>query len=155
MCIVRDRAWSVSHIWVIARGTWWSNTRIPTLNKKPTAGAIYKHGSAVIHRQAKYSLRINILAYPPAFKAPVRGVPVRIFPGAVLGKTFRRAWPPKFSLTSPSPYPFPFPSPCPPKLSLPSLSPLRLPCLPLSPSLPFPFSSSLPSPLCPPFLPSP
>ena len=28
--------------------------------------------AAVIDRKARYSLRIEILAYPPAFKAPVR-----------------------------------------------------------------------------------
>ena len=34
------------------------------------------HAAAVIDRKARYSLRIEILAYPPAFEAPVSGVPV-------------------------------------------------------------------------------
>jgi len=75
-------------LWVIARGTWWSNTRIPALNKKPAAGAIYNHGAAVIDRKARYSLRIEILAYPTlAFDAPVRGVLVGILHAVWLGKT--------------------------------------------------------------------
>jgi len=60
--------------------------------------------------------------------------------GAVLGKTLGGG-----PLNFPSP-PLPFslplslPFPLPPKLSLPSLFPLPLSSLPLSPSLPFPFS---------------
>jgi len=34
------------------------------------------HAAAVIDRKARYSLIIEILAYPPAFEAPVSGVPV-------------------------------------------------------------------------------
>ena len=76
-------------LWVIARGTWWSNTRIPALNKKPAAGAIYNHGAAVIDRKARYSLRIEILAYPTlAFDAPVRGVLVGILPCRLAWKNY-------------------------------------------------------------------
>jgi len=57
-------------LWVIARGAWWSNIRIPALNKKPAAGAIYNHGAAVVDRKAKYLLRIEIVAYPICIRRP-------------------------------------------------------------------------------------
>jgi len=49
-CIMRDRAWSVSHCGLshVALGG-----PIPALNKKPAAGAIYNHGAAVIDREAR------------------------------------------------------------------------------------------------------
>jgi len=37
---------------VIARGAWWPNTRIPAVNKRPAAGAIYNHDATVIDRKA-------------------------------------------------------------------------------------------------------
>jgi len=49
---------------------------IPTVNRK--AVATYVQITPVIDRKANYSLRIEILAYPPAFEASVRGVPVGI-----------------------------------------------------------------------------
>ena len=50
LCIVRERAWSVSHCGLshVALGG-----PIPALNKKPAAGAIYNHGAAVIDREAR------------------------------------------------------------------------------------------------------
>ena len=47
LCIVRDRAWSVSHCGLsrVALGD-----SISALNKKPAAGAIYNHGAAFIDR---------------------------------------------------------------------------------------------------------
>ena len=41
------------------------------MNEKPAAGAIYKpHTAAVIDRKARYSLRIEILAYPTCIRGP-------------------------------------------------------------------------------------
>jgi len=57
-------------LWVIARGAWWSNIRIPALNKTPAACAMYNHGEAVIDRKARYLLRIEILAYPTCIRRP-------------------------------------------------------------------------------------
>jgi len=53
---------------------------IPALNKKPAGGAIYNQGAAVIDHKARYRLRIEILAYQPAFDDPVKGVAVEILP---------------------------------------------------------------------------
>jgi len=43
---------------------------IPALNKKPAADEIYNHSAAVIDRKARYSLRIEILAYPTCIRHP-------------------------------------------------------------------------------------
>ena len=68
LCIVWDRAWSVSHC--RATDAWWSNSRIPAVNNRLAAGAIYNHGAAVIDRKARCSLRIEILAYPTCIRRP-------------------------------------------------------------------------------------
>jgi len=46
---------------------------VPAVNKKLAAGAIYNHGAAVIDRKGRYSLRIEILAYPTCIRRPRKG----------------------------------------------------------------------------------
>ena len=75
MCIARDRALSVSRctqprttVTVSARRAWSTNTR-----SKQKAGRLVQNtnqGAAVIDRKARYSLRIEILAYPACIRGP-------------------------------------------------------------------------------------
>ena len=61
-------------LWVIMRGAWWSNTHIKQNASRTAAGAIYNHHrAAVIDRKARYSLRIEILAYPTCIRHPRQG----------------------------------------------------------------------------------
>jgi len=62
---------------------------IPTVYRKPVAKCKIQSKVQQLLITKPYSLRIEILAYPtgpPAFQAPVRGVPVRILPPRLVRK---------------------------------------------------------------------
>jgi len=73
---------------LVARGALSSDTRS---KQKPKCN---NNGAAVTDRRARYSFRIEILSYPTCIRRPVRGVPVRILPWCLSGKT-RMVWVPE------------------------------------------------------------